>query len=151
MWSVNTVDPRPHSADQCPVVSNTQRMISCFNWFSLQQGHLQTHACVCARACVCVPHNWGGHIPISSASCGPLWIWQLATGPFPQSVFNVYGPEVQAPWILLWYSPARGAWWNFFTLFFLLNICIYYWTLVVAQFFSYDGLRSLINKWQKYS
>jgi len=78
------------TADRCLVMSNTERLISRFNWFSLQQGHSQAYVCVCAIVFVSVPHNWRGHIPISNASCAPVWIWQHATGPFPLGVLNVY-------------------------------------------------------------
>lgn len=37
------------------------------------------------------------HIPISSASCAPVWNWQRATGPFPLGELNAYGCEVPAP------------------------------------------------------
>ena len=108
---------RQSAADRCLVMSNTERLISRFNWFPLQQGHSQ--ALVCACACVCVPHNWGVHIPISSASCAPVWSWQRATGPFPRGVLNVYGPEVPAlctpPWYARTFLCMRGACWNSLT------------------------------------
>lgn len=36
-----------HSADRCLVMSNTKRLISCFNWLSFQQGHSHTYVCMC--------------------------------------------------------------------------------------------------------
>lgn len=74
--------------------------------------HRDTFVC----ACVCVSHNWGVHVPISSASCAPVWIWQRATGPFPRGVLNVYSPEVPTLCTPPWYHTILcmwGACWNF--------------------------------------